>query len=140
MKTAYLDCFSGVSGDMFLGAILDAGLSIEELRQVMRSLPLEGYTINAEREKRNNLIGTRFTVKLITEKYEHRNLKDIKKIIQRGDFSKDVKEKSIHIFESIAHEEGKIHDCAPDDVHFHEVGAIDSIIDIVIQAEPKATI
>ena len=131
MKTAYLDCFSGISGDMFLGALLDAGLSFKELERALRTMPLSGYTLKVEKEKRNNLVGTRFMVDLGSEKHPHRKLEDIKNIIQQGDLSDNVKEKSIHIFESIAQEEAKIHDRSPNDVHFHEVGAVDSIMDIV---------
>lgn len=131
MKTAYLDCFSGISGDMFLGALLDAGLSFELLEQAVRSLPIDGYAIKAGREKRGEVSGTRFTVRCDNGKQARRKLKDIKGIIQGGDLSNDVKDKSIEIFESIAREEGKIHNCSPNEIHFHELGGIDSIIDIV---------
>ena len=83
MKTAYLDCFSGISGDMFLGALIDAGLSLKDLEDVLRTLPLEGYRIVAEREKRNELTATRVIVKLDGTQKRHRGLKDIKKIIIR---------------------------------------------------------
>ena len=131
MKSAYLDCFSGISGDMFLGALLDAGLPFEKLDQTIRSLPLDGYSLDMKREKRNGLMATRFMVKSVGERPGNRNLKDIKRIIREANLNDKVKEKSIQIFESIAREEGKIHDHAPEKVHFHEVGAIDSIIDIV---------
>jgi len=64
MKIAYLDCFSGISGDMFIGALIDAGFPLEELRKVLQSLPLEGYSLDATREERNHLFGTRFQVKV----------------------------------------------------------------------------
>jgi len=131
MKTAYLDCFSGVSGDMFIGALLDAGLPFEKLEQAVRTLPLDGYTLDVSREKRNDLMGTRFMVRLDSEQHERRGLKDIKNIIQGGNLSREVKNKTIHIFESIARVEGKIHNCPPDEIHFHEVGAVDSMIDII---------
>ncbi len=131
MKTAYLDCFSGISGDMFLGALIDAGLPLKDLEDVLRTLPLEGYTIGAEREKRNELTATRFIVKLDGAQKRHRGLKDIKGIIGEGELSDEVKDRSIKVFESIALVEGKIHGLPRDEVHFHEVGAIDSIVDIV---------
>jgi uncharacterized protein (TIGR00299 family) protein len=131
MKIAYLDCFSGISGDMFLGALLDGGLDFEELRKTLDTLPLDGYSLETKREQRGDLFGTRFVVKVEREEQEHRGLKDIVKIIQAGDLSREVQTKSIQVFQSIAGEEAKIHNCAPELVHFHEVGAVDSIVDIV---------
>jgi uncharacterized protein (DUF111 family) len=131
MKIAYLDCFSGISGDMFLGALLDAGLELDALREALGTLPLEGYTLEMNREERGNLFGTFFEIKVEKEGQEHRGLKDIVKIIQAGGLSKEVQNKSIRIFKSIAQEEGKIHNRPPEEIHFHEVGAVDSIIDIV---------
>ena len=131
MKIAYLDCFSGISGDMFLGALLDAGLELEELSKALGTLPLDGYGLEMKQEKRGSLFGTQFMVKVDKDRQKHRGLKDIAKIIQAGELSKEVQNRSIQVFESIAQEEGKIHKCPPDEVHFHEVGAVDSIIDIV---------
>jgi uncharacterized protein (TIGR00299 family) protein len=131
MKIAYFDCFSGVSGDMFIGALIDAGFPIEELRKVLQSLPLKGYSLEATPEERNHLLGTRFKVKVTRDPQPHRRFSDIRDLILAGDLSPSVKEKSIVIFESIAVEEGKIHGCTADEVHFHEVGAVDSIVDIV---------
>jgi uncharacterized protein (TIGR00299 family) protein len=131
MKIAYLDCFSGISGDMLLGALLDAGLHLETLRKALATLPLDGYSLEMKREERGRLFGTLFLVRVEKERQEHRGLKDIIKIIQAGGLSETVQNRSIQIFESIAQEEAKIHNCPPDEVHFHEVGALDSIIDIV---------
>jgi uncharacterized protein (TIGR00299 family) protein len=131
MKIAYLDCFSGVSGDMFLGALLDAGMPFEELKKGLASLPLEGYSLEMKREMKGSLSATRFVVHVDKEEHGHRHLAEIRKIIKAGDFSKDVQEKSIQIFESVAREEGRIHNHTPEKVHFHEVGAVDSIIDIL---------
>jgi hypothetical protein len=131
MKIAYLDCFSGISGDMFIGALIDAGLPLEELRKVLQSLPLEGYSIEVTREERNLLFGTRFKVKVTRDPQPHRRFSDIRDLIRAGNLSPSVRDKSIAIFESIAVEEGKIHGCSVEEVHFHEVGAIDSIVDIV---------
>ncbi len=131
MKIAYLDCFSGISGDMFIGALIDAGLPHEELRKVLQSLPLEGYSLEVTREERNHLFGTRFKVKVTRDPQPHRRFSDIRDLIRAGNLSPSVRDKSIAIFESIAVEEGKIHGCSVEEVHFHEVGAIDSIVDIV---------
>jgi uncharacterized protein (TIGR00299 family) protein len=131
MKIAYLDCFSGVSGDMFLGSLLDAGLPFHELRECLLTLPINGYQINIKREARNEIFGTRFLVSLDEGINDHRGLKTIREVIAQGDLSETVKEKSIKIFESLAKVEGEIHNRPPEEVHFHEVGAVDSIIDIV---------
>lgn len=131
MKTAYLDCFSGVSGDMFVGALLDAGLSFNELNSRLKTLAIDGYSLQANREERSHIYGTRFLVILDGEREVHRGLKEIKEIINRGDFSIDVMDKSIEIFENLANVEGNIHNKPPEEIHFHEVGGIDSIIDIV---------
>jgi len=131
MKIAYLDCFSGVSGDMLVGSLLDAGLPFEELEGIISGLNLDGYTISAKKEGRNNIFGTRFHVSLKEKHQKARHLKDIKDIITSGDIPLAVVEKCISIFEKLAITEGKIHHISPDELHFHEVGAVDSIIDIV---------
>jgi uncharacterized protein (TIGR00299 family) protein len=131
MKIAYLDCFSGLSGDMFLGALLDAGLPLEEIETCLRTLPLEGYQLKVTQEARNSISGSRFTVRVDKERQTHRNLYAIREIINKGDLSTAVKEKSIEIFEDLAKVEGKIHSLPPEEVNFHEVGAVDSIVDIV---------
>ncbi len=130
MKIAYLDCFSGISGDMFLSALLDAGLSFPDLQERLSTLPLSGYRLVKGGAARNHIHGTTFSV-LCEGIHQHRNFKDIEEIISRGDFSEQVKEKSIQIFRSLAVVEGRIHGKPPEAVHFHEVGAVDSIIDIV---------
>ncbi len=130
MKIAYLDCFSGISGDMLLGALLDLGLGIENLREELKRLPLSGYSISAWDEKRHQIKGTRVVVKL-TEDHPQRCLADINGIISRSSLSDRVKALSIAIFKDLGKAEAKVHGCNVDDVHFHEVGAVDSIIDIM---------
>ena len=130
MKAAYLDCFSGISGDMFIGALLDAGLPFAELDRRLHSLPIAGFHLEMRKETRNQVSGTRFLVR-VEQEQAARKLRAIKEMILRGDLSGDVKEKSIRIFEDLAGVEGKIHNRPPEEVHFHEVGAVDSIIDIV---------
>ena len=131
MKIAYLDCFAGASGDMFLGALLDAGLALDELRTALSTLPLQGYTLRVEKEERNHLFGTRFIVEVEKDRQPARSFADIKAIIDAAGLSRWVKETSTRIFEDLALEEGKIHDRPPEKIHFHEVGALDSIVDIV---------
>jgi len=131
MKIAYLDCFSGISGDMFIGALLDAGLSFEDLEQTIQALPFDSFHLEMKREARSQIFGTRFVVKTEGQEQAPRNLEIIRNIIRKGSLSSGVKDKSIRIFEELASVEGKIHNKPPEEVHFHEVGAVDSIIDIV---------
>jgi len=131
MLVAYFDCFSGISGDMILGALLDLGFPYSELRAGLESLPLNNYTTEAYLEKRMNLKGTRFQVHLSTTEASARTFKDIKALIEGSKINAFVKEKSIQIFQCLAKAEAHIHLKDIDEVHFHEVGATDSIIDIV---------
>jgi uncharacterized protein (TIGR00299 family) protein len=131
MKVAYLDCFSGISGDMFLGALLDAGLPFDVLEKTLGTLPLAGYALEGKREERNGLYGTQFVVRLENGKQGHRSLVDVVNIVQGSGLSREAKDKSIEIFESLALVEGNIHNRSPEEVQFHEVGAVDSIVDIV---------
>lgn len=131
MTIAYLDCFSGISGDMFIGALLHAGLPFDELQGCIRTLPLQGYQLKMHEEARSGILGTRFRVKLEKQVQPCRNLKTIIGIIEQGALSDAVKSLSIDVFKALADAEGKIHNCPPEDIHFHEVGALDSIVDIV---------
>ena len=131
MKTAYLDCFSGISGDMFLGALVDAGLPIEEIRHYLKSLPLENFEIHATKELRSGITGTKITIEITPGHHTPRNLEDIKNIIEKAALDTFVREKSIEIFENLAEVEASIHGQSINEIHFHEVGATDSIIDVV---------
>lgn len=131
MKIAYLDCFSGISGDMFLGALLDLGLPRKLLKQELEGLSLGSYKIKITFEQRMQITGCRVEVSLPQKKCHHRKLAEIKRIITKGHLSKRVKELSINVFQKLASVESKIHQKKISQVHFHEVGAIDSIIDIV---------
>ncbi|OQX65066.1 MAG: TIGR00299 family protein [Desulfococcus sp. 4484_242] len=131
MKIAYLDCFSGISGDMLVGALLDAGLSLDQLKGGLCRLDLGAYEIHAVREARHQIYGTRFLVAEQETVHAHRNLREIQSMIQRSDLPETVQHKSIEIFEGLARAEGAIHNRPPEEVHFHEVGAVDSIVDIV---------
>ena len=95
MKIAYIDCFSGIIGDMFLGALIDAGLPFEALKEALLTLPLEGYSLETEREERHHLFGTRFLVNIDRERQEERGMAEIKKIIRESSLSQNAKEKSL---------------------------------------------
>ena len=131
MRIAYLDCFSGISGDMFIGSLLDAGLPFEQIQRTLSGLKLSGYRITATPEERNHIFGTRFSVTLEEADQATRHLDDIRQILQNSDLPLQVIQRSIQVFENLAEIEGGIHHISADKVHFHEVGAVDSIIDIV---------
>ena len=174
MKTLYLDLFSGISGDMFLGAMLDLGVDLHALEHELEKLGLQVYHLHTSRQQRGSVAGTKFDVHLDHEcdsadhpheehghghehehehghdhdhgddhdhghrhsghshEHEHsRNFTDIKELISRSKLSEWVKARSIAIFQRVANAEGKIHGKPAADVHFHEVGAVDSIVDIV---------
>ena len=129
MKIAYFDCFSGVSGDMILGALIDAGLDQGDFRKILAGIPLSGYDISAEKVVKNGITGTRFNVRVSGNQHE-RSLSDILKIIHESSLKESVKKSAGDIFRNIALVEAKIHDKKIEEIHFHEIGAVDSIIDI----------
>jgi len=182
MKALYLDIFSGISGDMFIGALIDLGVSEHQIKYKLAELAIGGYNIDISRKEKSGIAGVKFDVILnkegthaptahsafhdhphrpresssndtrflnasfgkfdapkaatVGEKHEHkhavhRNFAGISEIISASNLSSWVKEKAISVFYRIALAEGKIHGMSPDEVHFHEVGAVDSIVDIV---------
>ncbi len=131
MTLAYFDCFSGISGDMTLGALVDAGLPIEVLRLELAKLKLPGYEITSEKVKRSGLAATKVHVVLDEKEQPARHLADIVGIINGSALSPVVKQKSLGIFQRLADVEAKVHGTTPDRVHFHEVGAVDALVDIV---------
>ena len=129
-KIAYADCFSGVSGDMFLGALIDAGLPLGHLQSKLSRLDLEKFMLCSSRKQDQSIGSTRLVIE--SEKSETaRAWKDIRQLILQSDLDKSIKEKSLQIFTCLAEAESRIHDCKMDEVHFHEIGGLDSIIDIV---------
>ncbi len=127
---AYLDCFSGISGDMLLGAMVDTGLAISDLRADLSRLPLRGYEITAEKVSKQGISGTLVRVK--TEpSHTHRGLHDIVAIIGAADLPAEVTGPAIRTFERLATAEARVHSTTVEDIHFHEVGAVDAIVDIV---------
>lgn len=178
MKTLYLDIFSGISGDMFIGALIDLGLDARKLERELAKLKLDGYHLHVGRQERQGIAGVKFDIHLAHdhhphehhhghEEHEHhhphahahehghhhheedehhhgehehghdhdhddsRNFAEIKKLISNSKLSPWVKKKSLAVFQRIAVAEGKIHGLPPEKVYFHEVGAVDSIVDIV---------
>jgi len=128
---AYFDCFSGISGDMILGALIDLGFPLAELTASLAPLKIQKYTLDAFPEKRMNLKGTRLCVNVEQPGKDERTFKEIRRIIEKSKINNDVKEESIDIFSCLARAEARIHRKKIDQVHFHEIGAVDSIIDIV---------
>ncbi len=129
MKLAYFDCFSGAAGDMIIGALLDAGLPFDKFESEIAKLNLSGYELKSERVTKNHIAGTKFTVEL-TEKHPYRKPKEIIEIIEKSGLEEDIKLNSIKIFNRLAEAEATAHGEPLEKVHFHEVGAVDAIIDI----------
>ena len=128
----YFDCYSGVSGDMSLGAIVDAGADPEALKAEVAKLGLSGYELRFDKVERQGISGTQATVVLDKDAAQpHRHLSDILEIIDRSSLSAYVKARAETIFKTLAEAEAKVHGITVDHVHFHEVGAVDAIVDVV---------
>ncbi len=130
MTTLYLDTFSGISGDMVLGLLVDLGVSLESIESQLRALPVEGYRLACRREQRSGIEGTRIEV-LCEEQHHHRTWADIDRMLAESSLAAAVRELSRRIFRRIGAAEAKVHGIAMEKVHFHEVGAVDSIVDVV---------
>jgi len=129
MKIAYFDCFSGISGDMTVGALLDAGLKIETLEKELKKLGLSGYQLEVKKVVKKGIFATQFKVKIKEEGVERR-FKDILDILEKSKLDEEIKKEAQKIFFNIAQAESKIHQKDIDKIHFHEIGGLDSIIDI----------
>lgn len=162
MRTLYLDCFAGISGDMFVGALLDLGLNLQTLQAELRKLPVNGYRLEARKVNKLGLQATHFKVMLemhghtheadsqFTEQHEapatqphahdhehehaHRALRDILNLIDHSTLPPAVKANAAAIFTRLGEAEAKVHGVPIDEVHFHEVGGVDAIVDIVSAA------
>ena len=132
MKIAYFDCFSGISGDMTVGALLDAGFKIETLKKELKKLGLSGYQLEVSKVVKKGISATQFKVKIKEEGVERR-FKDILTILEKSKLNEEIKEQTKKIFFNIAQAESKIHQKDIDKIHFHEIGGLDSIIDITLQ-------
>ncbi len=129
MKIAYFDCFSGISGDMTIGALLDAGLKIETLEEELKKLGFSGYQLEVKKVVKKGISATQFKVK-IKEKGVERRFKDILTILEKSKLDEEIKNETKKIFFNIAQAESKIHQKDIDKIHFHEIGGLDSIIDV----------
>ena len=147
-QTLYLECLSGISGDMTIGALLDLGADVNKFKEELKKIDLQGYELKIEKKDKNGIFGTKFDVILRTdiqkhdhdhhhhdhehhEHHDHRSLTTIKGLIEKASLSDQVKRMSTSMFQAIAEAEAKIHNTSLDQVHFHEVGAVDAIVDIV---------
>jgi uncharacterized protein (TIGR00299 family) protein len=146
VKVLYFDCFSGASGDMIVGALVDAGVPLEEIRAALGSLSIDGDAVWTERVQRAGIGATKFQVRgedtghahhhqaqggVATEAHAHRTLPDIYALIDRSRLSAAAKDRAKALFARLGEVEGSIHGTPPDKVHLHEVGSLDSIVDIV---------
>ena len=130
MRVVYFDCFAGVSGDMIVGALIDMGLDFELLTQQLSSLGLDGYEIKRRAVERSGIAATKFDVVIDQRPQPERTLGDINSIIVGSGLSRQSKGRALQVFERLAEAEARVHGTTAAKVHFHEVGAVDSIIDI----------
>jgi uncharacterized protein (TIGR00299 family) protein len=131
VKIACFDALSGVAGDMWVGALLDAGLPLEPLRAAVASLGLPGVSIRREAVQRAGMAATRFVVDGAEGGHVHRGLPEIRDILARAAVPASVRERAVAVFEALGEAEAKAHGLPIDEVHFHEVGAVDAIVDIL---------
>ncbi len=129
-RIGYLDCFSGISGDMLLGALLHAGLDAEALRAELAKLGVEGWSLRSESVTRAGIAATKAHVDLAEARQPHRRLPDILRIIQGSALHATDRERASAIFQRLADAEARVHGVAPDEIDFHEVGALDAIVDV----------
>lgn len=130
-RIAYFDCFSGASGDMMLGALLDAGLPLKRLQAELDKLPLEGYELELERQVRQGMAGSKLHVRDTLGAHPARYPQDVYATIEASTLSPEVKARSRAVFQRLARAEARVHGVPEDEIHFHEIGAVDTIVDIV---------
>ena len=130
MKLAYFDCSSGISGDMLLGALVDCGVSIEQIKAGLASLPIDGFEISEKRVNKSGLLCTQIEV-LVQDKVKERRLAEIFAIVEESQIPEKVKQKSLGVFQRIGSVEAQIHGMDVEDIHLHELGGLDTIIDVV---------
>ena len=131
MRTLYFDCFAGISGDMTLGALVAAGADARALKEQLTLLDLEGYEIEFETVDRSGISATRAVVNVTKDEKPHRHLRDVLAIINGSRLGDSVKERASKIFTRLAEAEARVHNVAVERIHFHEVGAVDAIVDVV---------
>jgi uncharacterized protein (TIGR00299 family) protein len=129
-RIAYLDCFSGVSGDMLLGALIDTGWPLERLQSVVTALKLEGVTVQAEAVSKHHLAGTQVSI-LAPDAQPLRHPADLIALIEHADLSESIRIRAIDVIMTLAKAEARVHGVPVESIHFHEVGAVDTLVDIV---------
>ncbi len=130
-RAAYFDCPSGVAGDMILGALVDAGVPLADLRAALRTLPLEGWDLSAREVKKGAFRATKVEVEIDHHAHHvHRTLGDLLSIVERSGLAPAVKSSAARIFTRLADAEARAHGVGRDSVHFHDVGAVDAIVDV----------
>ena len=129
-QVAWFHPFSGIAGDMTLGALLDAGADLDFVTATLKGLNVDGWALTTEQVDRNGIRATRAVVDA-PEQHHHRHWTDIRSLLEHADIPDRVKSRSLAVFEVLAVAEGKVHGVSPEEVHFHEVGALDAIVDIV---------
>jgi len=139
MRILYVDAFAGISGDMLVGAFLALGLPLEHLRQALQGVALSGYTVAAETRRVSGIVATKFDVHTAAHGHTHRPFREIRALLESSRLDPIVQGHALTIFTKLAEAEGRVHGASPDDVEFHEVGAVDSIVDIVGAAVGLAT-
>src|SRR5215467_12184151 len=130
MKLVYFDCFSGISGDMILGALVDAGCPVEHLRSELRGLQVPGWELAEEKVWKNGMAATYVKVKT-EDQQKHRSLSAILDILKNSNLASPVHDHASAIFTKLGEAEARVHDVPLEKIHFHEVGAVDAIVDIV---------
>lgn len=130
MKTVYFDCFSGAAGDMILGALLDAGASEDAVRAALDALPLEGFTLEVGAVTRASLRATKVDVR-VSGDHPHRGPREIETMLRDASLPDAVRDRALRVFGLLAAAEARVHGIPPEEVHFHEVGAVDAIVDVV---------
>jgi hypothetical protein len=131
MRGLYLDCFSGISGDMVLGALVDLGVEPSHLRSELQKMPVKGYTLSASRVTRANLGGTQVKVEVSAAGQPERGIRDIRSIFEKSRLSPAVRARALKAFDALVDAEARVHRIPRERVHLHEVGAVDALVDIV---------
>ncbi len=131
MKVAYFDCFSGISGDMTLGALVDAGVDLAVLRRELAKLPVQAYRLESREVKRGGLRGTKVDVVIDEAQQPVRKYIDIVSMISESELEPEVKQGALEIFRRLGEVESHLHSEPLEEIHFHEVGGVDSIVDVV---------
>ncbi|HHW57040.1 MAG TPA: nickel pincer cofactor biosynthesis protein LarC [Clostridia bacterium] len=131
MKILYFDCFAGISGDMTIASLL-YHVDEEEFKKQVKKIALDNFDVKIEQTRKKSINAKTFKVLYEEEHHHHhRHLKDVREIIEKSDLEEEVKKKSIEMFEKLAEAEAKVHGKSVEEIHFHEVGAVDSIVDII---------